>query len=255
MEALDLYSLLFLSVMSFAAGFIDAIVGGGGLITVPALMWTGLPVHYVLGTNKVAAVFGSFTSLLTYARSGLINWHLMRKLFPLSFGGSLLGVLAVRAVPSDVLRPIVVILLLVVFFYSLFKKDWGSVDRYQGESRRNLILSAAIAFVFGFYDGFFGPGTGTFIVFSLLFLGFDFLKATANTKVLNFGSNLAAVFLFIYFGTVNFYYGIVMGLTMIFGSVAGARFTIKRGAEFVRPVFLVITTILIGKEIIKVFFQ
>ncbi len=245
-----MYTLGFLVFFGFMAAFVDAVVGGGGLISIPALMWTGLPPVTVLGTNKAAAVMGALTSFVTFVKSGKVNGWLIRRLFPLSLIGSGIGVLTVRLVPSEILRPLVVVMLIAVLIYSIVKKDWGRENRYAGMSGRLLVLSGLTAFAFGFYDGFFGPGTGSFLLFAFLLVGFDFLGAAANARALNFASNIAAAVLFTYFGLVNFSYAVPMGLAMIAGAWCGARVALSKGTGYVRPLFIIMTTILIGKQLL-----
>ena len=235
------------------AAFIDSVVGGGGLISIPALMWTGLPPLTVLGTNKVAAVMGAFTSFVTFVRSGKVDGWLIRRLFPISLIGSGVGVVTVRLIPSEFLRPLVVVMLVLVLIYSICKKDWGKESTYQGMSAKLLALSCLVAFTFGFYDGFFGPGTGSFLLFAFLMVGFDFLGAAANARALNFASNISAAVLFSYFGIVDFAHAIPMGLAMIVGAWCGAHVALSKGAGYVRPLFIVMTTVLIGKQLFELF--
>lgn len=253
MGLLDLNMVAFLVFFGFMAAFIDAVVGGGGLISIPALMWAGLPPVTVLGTNKCAAVMGAFTSFATFVRSGRVDMWLIKRLFPVALIGSGLGVLTVRLIPSDVLRPLVVVMLIVVLLYSVFKKNWGNENRYEGMSGRMLVLSGLVSFAFGFYDGFFGPGTGSFLLFAFLLVGFDFIGAAANARALNFASNISAALLFAYFGLVDFSYAIPMGLAMIAGAWCGARVALKKGTGYVRPLFIIMTTVLIGKQLIDLF--
>ncbi|MGP1585238.1 MAG: TSUP family transporter [Schwartzia sp. (in: firmicutes)] len=249
MLELDLGMGAFLVVMGFLAAFIDSVVGGGGLISTPALMWTGLPLVTVLGTNKVAATMGALTSVVAFLRSGRVDVPLVKKLCPLSFVGSVAGVLTVRAVPPDFLRPLVVILLVAVAIYSAMKKDWGDVSTYHGMTARVTYLSFGVAFLFGFYDGFFGPGTGSFLLFSFLLLGFDFVGAAANARALNFSSNIAGLITFALLGAVEYRYALPMGLSMIVGAFCGTKMALTKGAGYVRPLFIVVTAILIGKQI------
>jgi len=253
MELLDPGMLAFLVFFGFMAAFIDAIVGGGGLISIPALMWTGIPPVYALGTNKMAAVMGAAMSFTTFLKSGNINGWLIRRLFPLSLIGSVCGVLVVRLVPSGILRPMVVTMLVLVLIYSIFKKDWGKTSTYDGVTPKMLVLSGFVALCLGFYDGFFGPGTGSFLLFAFLMLGFDFLGAAANARALNFASNIAGISVFLYFGLVDFSYAIPMGLAMIVGAYCGAKMALKKGTSFVRPLFIVMTTVLIGKQLLDLF--
>ena len=253
MEFLDAGTLAFLLFFGFMASFIDSVVGGGGLISVPALLWTGLPPVLALGTNKCAAVMGSFTSFITFVRSGKVDGYLMRRLFPLSFIGSALGVFTVQLLPPEILRPLVVVMLIAVLLYSMFKKDWGRENKYAGLSTKMLLLAGVVAFSLGFYDGFFGPGAGSFMLFGLLMVGFDFLGAAANARTLNFASNISAVIFFGYFGQIDFAHAIPMGLAMIAGAYCGASMALKKGVGYVRPLFIVMTTVLIGKLVWSLF--
>ena len=221
--------------MGFIAAFIDSVVGGGGLISVPTLMWAGLPMLNVLGTNKIASCMGACAGFLTYLRSGKIDRKIMRVMFPLAFIGSIIGVLVVREIPSDFLRPLVVVMLIVIAIYSLAKKNWNA-DKIS-TSHKNYLLGVVLIFVLGFYDGFFGP----------------FLGAAANARAANFASNLAAAFIFTGLGLVNFSYAIPMGVGMIIGAHFGAKMAISKGAAYVRPLFIGMTVILIGKQLIELF--
>jgi hypothetical protein len=178
----------------------------------------------------------------------------MKRLFPLSFIGSALGVFVVQMVPPDILRPLVIVMLIGVLLYSIFKKDWGKENKYAGMSTRLLLLSGVVAFSLGFYDGFFGPGAGSFMLFGLLMVGFDFLGAAANARTLNFASNLSAVIFFGACGLIDFTHAIPMGLAMIAGAYCGANMALKKGVGYVRPLFIIITTILIGKLVYGLFF-
>ena len=250
MELLSPDMLAFLVVFGFCAAFIDAVVGGGGLISIPALLWTGLPPHFALGTNKAASTMGAVTSFVTFVRSGRVNGWLIRRLFPLSLIGSMVGVLAVRQVSPEILRPLVLAMLVLVLIYSVLKKDWGRENHFAGLTKKMLVLSGAVAFGFGFYDGFFGPGTGSFLLFAFLLLGYDFLGAAANARALNFASNIAALVFFAAFGLVNWSYALPMGLAMVAGAWCGAHMALRKGTGYVRPLFIVMTTVLVGKQIV-----
>ena len=241
MELLPPDVLAFLIAFGFCAAFIDSVVGGGGLISLPALLWIGLP---------PAAVMGAVASFVTFVRSGRVNGWLIRRLFPLSLLGSVIGVLVVRQVSPDILRPLVTVLLIVVLVYSVLKKDWGRENHFTGLTTRMLVLSGVVAFTFGFYDGFFGPGTGSFLLFAFLMLGYDFLGAAANARALNFASNIAGVTVFAVLGLINWSYAIPMGLSMIVGAWCGAHMALKKGTGYVRPLFIAMTTVLIGKQIV-----
>lgn len=249
MENVSADMILFLIGAGFIASFIDSVVGGGGLISLPALLLTGLPPTIALGTNKMASVMGSCTSTLSFMRSGKIDIGIIKYLFPLSFIGSAFGVITVQQIPSQFLKPLVVIMLVAVTIYTFTKKDWGAVSTYNGMSKRTACLSGIVAFSIGFYDGFFGPGAGSFFIFAFLMIGFDFVVAAGNSKALNFASNIAAVLTFIYFGSINYYYAVPMGLSMIVGALAGSRLAIKKGAAYVRPLFLFVSVLLISKQL------
>jgi uncharacterized membrane protein YfcA len=249
LETLSLDTLLFLVAAGFTAAFIDSVVGGGGLISLPALLLAGLPTGAVLGTNKLGGTMSSMTSTISFLKSGKIELKLALALFPLSFLGSALGSWTVTLIPPDFLRPLVVVLLALVTVYSVFKKDWGKDAVYRGLTSRSRIGIAAAALLLGFYDGFFGPGTGSFLLFAFLLLGFDFVRAAGNARMLNFASNIASLLTFIAFGLVNFAYGLPMGLAMIAGAWAGSQFAIRKGSAFVKPLFIAVTSLLIGKQI------
>lgn len=249
MEAFDMGTITLLLGAGFLSAFIDSVVGGGGLISLPALMLTGLPPVVVLGTNKMASIMGSFTSSLSFLRSGKIDLGVIRYLFPLSLAGSALGVYVVQLLPPDFLKPMVIIMLLFVAVYSLLKKDWGQTARHGEITRRQRFLAMALALFFGFYDGFFGPGTGSFLLFGFLCLGFDFIGSAANARALNFGSNIAAAIFFSWLGYVNFAFALPMGVGMIAGALCGTRMALQKGARYVRPLFLCMTVLLIGKQI------
>jgi uncharacterized membrane protein YfcA len=246
--------LIFLMVSGFAAAFVDSVVGGGGLISLPAFLLTGLPPAVALGTNKMASVMSTLTSTLSFFRSGKIDVGLVRCLFPLSLIGSVLGVYVVQLIPPHFLKPLLVVLLFVVGVYSLCKKDFGEVSTYRGLSRKKGILSGLLVFLLGFYDGFFGPGAGTFFLFGFLLMGFDFVVAAGNSRALNFASNLAAVVAFAVRGLVNYYYSIPVGVAMVAGAWVGSRLAITQGVTYVRPLFIAVTCLLIGKQVWDLFF-
>ncbi|KEO83248.1 membrane protein [Tumebacillus flagellatus] len=246
---MSLGMLLFVMAAGFVASFVDSVVGGGGLISVPALLLTGLPTQVVLGTNKLAGTLSSFTSTVSFIRSGKVNFGLVKYLFPLSLLGSAAGVLVVKITPSDFLQPIVIVMLVAVTIYTLFRKNWGDQSTYKGLTKKVAVLGALAALGMGFYDGFFGPGTGSFLLFIFLTLGFDFVGAAGNSKVLNFGSNLAGMVTFMSLGLVNYAYGIPMAVAMILGALVGSRVAIRKGASYVKPLFICVSVLMIGKQL------
>ncbi|MGG2065490.1 TSUP family transporter [Bacillus sp. S14(2024)] len=250
MEDINLYTLVFLVLSGFLAAFIDSVVGGGGLISIPALLFTGLPPSTAIATNKLASSMGSLTSTISFIKSGKVNFRLVSKLFPLTVLGSFLGAYIVKHISSQVLQPLVLVLLIAVAIYTILKKDWGKDSKYEGMGWKRGLIFAVTVFTIGFYDGFFGAGTGSFLLFSFLIIGFDFIQSAGNAKVLNFGSNIAALIMFLYLDVVNFSYGIPMGIAMILGALVGSNFAIKKGVSYVRILFIVVTLFLIGKNIL-----
>lgn len=242
--------ILFLLAAGFVAAFVDSVVGGGGLVTVPALLMTGLAPGLALGTNKFGGTLSSLTSSASFFASGKVEGRLVARLFPLSFAGAALGTYTVQRIPSEFLRPLVVGMLAVILLYTLLKKSWtGSGRANEGLSRKSGLIVAAAAVVIGFYDGFFGPGTGSFLLFVFLLVGFDFVRASGNAKVLNLGSNAASLLLFALFHSIDYGYGLFLGAAMIAGAWTGSRVAIRKGAAYVKPLFIVVTSVLIGKQL------
>lgn len=234
--------------LGFLAAFIDAVVGGGGLISIPTLLAIGLPPSIALGTNKLASVFGSMTSAFRFIRSGKVDLKLVGRLFVPVFILAMLGASLATFLPAQLLKPIVIVILTLVLLYTIFKKDWGDVRRVQSFTVKKAILITILLSLIGFYDGFLGGGTGSFMMFILLMFGFDFLGAAGNAKVLNFASNLGALILFMILGEVNYLYGLIMAASMIVGSYVGAMFAIKQGVGYVKVLFIVVTALLILKN-------
>ncbi len=241
--------MLLVIIGGFLAAFVDSVVGGGGLVAVPVLLATGMPTTVVLGTNKLAGTMSSLTSTVSFMRSGHVDVKMVKKLFGLSLAGAVAGTLVLRLIPSDFLKPIIIVMLIAITVYTVFRKNWGSHSNFQGLTTRSSWLAAIAAAGLGFYDGFFGPGTGSFLIFAFLILGFDFVRAAGNAKVLNFGSNVASLGTFMFLGQVNYKVGIPMGIAMVCGSLLGSRVAIRKGSAYVRPLFIIVCTLLIGKQV------
>ncbi|WP_026574143.1 TSUP family transporter [Bacillus sp. UNC438CL73TsuS30] len=240
--------LVILVVFGFLAAFIDSVVGGGGLIALPALLFTGLSPAAAVATNKLAGTIGSLTSTIMFYRSGKLDIKSVYKLFPLTFIGSMIGAWTVHLMNPELLKPLMLVMLAAVAIYTIFKKDWGGISSVRKLSFQHMALFIFAIFAIGFYDGFLGPGTGSFLMFAFLMIGFDFLKAAGNAKFLNFGSNIAALIMFMFLGQVNYAYGIPMGIAQIAGSIVGSRFAIKRGSGYVRALFITVTFLLLAKN-------
>lgn len=255
MEILDPGTIAFLLISGFIASFIDSTVGGGGLISTPALLALGLPVNFALGTNKLAASMGSLMSVFSFWRAGKINKKIAMTLMPLSFIGSAIGAYVVYLLPEQLMKNIIVIMLVAVAVYTYRRKDWGDIASVKQLGKAALLGTVAMALGIGFYDGFFGPGTGSFLIFGFLFLGYDFVTAAGNAKALNFASGIGALLSFTFSGSVLWAYGLIMGVAMIAGAYFGSRMAIKHGASYVRPLYLIVTTLLIGKQVYELLFK
>ena len=207
----DILILVLLAVAGAFAGFVDSIVGGGGLISVPAMLLTNLPPSMALGSNKLSSIFGAGSASITFLRNHMVDFSLVRKLLSFTFIGSMLGTLAVVSLPPLYVKPIIIVLLVCVTLFVVFKKDWGEINRTSAVAGKALYICMAFALGIGVYDGFIGPGTGTFLIMGFIFTGFDFLHASANAKILNFTSNLASLIVFFCLGHVNIKYGLATG--------------------------------------------
>ena len=246
LESLSLFTGIFLWGGGFLAGFVDSIAGGGGIISLPVLLSVGIPPHQALGTNKLQGSFGSFTAAVNYTRKGLVDF---KKIVPgilFTAIGALLGTVAIQMLSATFLQHVIPPLLAVVFFYTLFTPDMGRRDLKPKMNERLFYVLAG--FILGFYDGFFGPGTGSFwTLLFVLFLGLDLKKATAHTKITNFTSNIIALSVFIIGGKVLFLAGIIMGTGQVAGAYAGSKLVIRNGVGFVRVFFLTVVAITVAR--------
>lgn len=239
----------FLFVFGFIGAFINALVGGGGLISLPTLLAVGLPPATAIGTNKLAAAAGNLIAMLTFRQAGKVNLKLLLPVLPWVFVASCAGAVSVQLLSPTLLRPLIIILLIAVFVYSVIKKDMGFVANKLGITKKRFWLASLMLVALAFYDGFFGPGTGSFMIFILLFMGMDFMQAAGSSKLLNLTSNTAALLTFAWFGSVNFSYGAVLAVGMMLGAYAGSRLALTKGTAFIRWVFISVTGVLILKNI------
>ncbi|MFE8917092.1 TSUP family transporter [Staphylococcus pasteuri] len=244
----DVYVILIIVLFGFLAAFIDSVVGGGGLISTPALLAIGLPPAVALGTNKLASSFGTLTSTIKFVRSGNVDLKIVAKLFPFVLVASVGGAYLATMLPAQLLKPLIIVALSLVFIYTLVKKDWGSVRTFTSFTPIKATMFVIAYLIIGFYDGFIGGGTGSFMLFVLLMFGFDFLSAAGNAKVLNFASNIGALILFMSLGQVNYFYGMIMAISMIVVSYVGAQFAISKGVGYVKVLFIIVTAVLIVKN-------
>lgn len=237
----------------FLAGFVDSIAGGGGIISVPVLLSVGLPPHFALGTNKFQSSFGSLTASLNYTRNGLVKFHQVLWGILFTAIGAAIGTLVIQRLPQEILQYIIPIMLLGVFLFMLFSKDLGVEDQ---QARMNTHLFFLIfGLTLGFYDGFFGPGTGNFwMIAYVLLLGFNLKKATAYTKWVNFTSNIVALCFFAIGGKVLVLPGLVMAGGQFSGAFLGSRLVLRSGTRFIRIFFLLVTGATILRLIYTTFF-
>ena len=244
----DIITLLLLIAAAFLAGLIDAIAGGGGLITVPALMAIGLPPQVALGTNKLQASFGSGSAMLHFVRSGTVKLsECLAGIFWTAVGAGA-GVLAIQRLDPAILRQLVPWMLVIIAAYTLFTPKLGAEDIHARISPR--LFYPLFGLAIGFYDGFFGPGTGSFWAMGfVLLLGYSLVRATAHTKVMNFTSNFVALGIFLMAGQVHLLEGLLMGGAQFIGARIGAKLVIKKGAKFIRPVFIIIVLAITAKLI------
>jgi uncharacterized protein len=243
------YVIVLLAVTAFFAGTVDAIAGGGGLITLPALLAAGLPPHLALGTNKGQSVWGSGAALVAFWRAGRIDKRQAAYTFVLGLVGARVGVELVLAVDRDVLRPIVIGMLIGAAVLLLIKKPSRDEDDIPEDKRqRYLLIACALALAIGFYDGFFGPGTGTFLIVGFVaWCGKSMTRATADAKVVNFASNLASVITFGMAGIVAWNVALPMAVGQLAGGIVGARMAIKGGARLIRMMVLAVSGALVAK--------
>ena len=239
-----------ITLASLLAGFVDAIVGGGGLILLPALFATfpSAPPATLLGTNKAGSVWGTAMATWQYSRRVQIRWHAMLPAALAGFGGAFAGAWAVTALSPDFLRKLLPLVLVFVLGYTLVKKELGRhhTPRYAGSAE--WMAASLIGATIGFYDGFFGPGTGSFFVFLLVrVLGYDFLNASASAKLLNVSTNVAALILFSMKGHVWWHFAAPLAVANVLGSVLGTHMALKHGTGFVRYIFIIVVSVLILK--------
>lgn len=253
---LTIATALFLLAASFFAGFIDSIAGGGGLIQLPALL-IGLPnsdTAEVLGTNKLSSIFGTTTAAALYRKQIKPDPKVLIAMGLPAFLGSAGGAVLASKIPTSSMRPMVLVLLIAVAIYTWFKPDLGKFENLRHQPRRRVQIAAFAGAVIGFYDGIFGPGTGSFLILILVAsLGYAFITASAIAKVVNVATNVGAILVFGLHGAVIWQIGIIMGIANISGAVVGARLAIKGGSTLVRKVFLLVTIALIVKVGIATF--
>ncbi|MDR0458796.1 MAG: TSUP family transporter [Burkholderiaceae bacterium] len=242
--------LLIISLASLLAGCVDSIVGGGGLILVPALfaVYPQAAPATLFGTNKSASIWGTAFATVQYGRRVKLRWRVLLPAACTALVGAFMGAWLVTRIEPGFLRRALPFILLAVLLYTLAKKDLGRIHAPRYTPNREIAIACAIALIMGWYDGFFGPGTGSFFIFLFVrLLGYDFLNASASAKLLNVSTNLAALALFAVKGHVWWHIGLTMAIANIAGSLIGTRLALKHGAVFVRGAFIIVVLTLIFK--------
>jgi hypothetical protein len=249
-EHLSIFSISLLCVLAFCAGLIDSVVGGGGLIQIPALFNVFPAAHEatLFGTNKLAAVCGTSVAARSYVGRVHIAWSLVLPAAVAAFIMAFLGAATVSYIPRGVLRPLVLLLIVVMAAYVFWKKDFGRLQRPLKVGTRERVLSVLTGGAIGFYDGLFGPGTGSFLIFLFIrFFAFDFLQASVSAKFVNIATNIAALAYFVPTGNVLYQVAIAMAVFNMLGAFAGTWVAMKHGTAFVRVLFLMLLVILVFK--------
>jgi uncharacterized membrane protein YfcA len=245
---LDPVTISFLTLIALFAGFVDSIAGGGGTVTLPALMAVGIPPHQALATNKLQSSFGSLTATLNYSRLGMMNIRDLLLGVVTTLMGALAGSIAVQRFRADSLQHLILLMLVVIFVYTLFSPRLG-VEPSAGRVG-DIPLYSGAGLAIGFYDGFFGPGTGSFWTMALVLgLGLDLKSATAQTKLFNFISNIVSLCIFVHAGLVLWMVGIAMGAGQMAGAYIGSTMVHRRDVRFVRIFFLIVVSATIFKLI------
>src|SRR3954469_994907 len=241
---------LILCCFSMTAGFVDAAVGGGGLIQLPAalILLPGVPIPTILGTNKFASLFGTSFALQRYARHVKIDWPTVAPAAGVAFLCAIAGARAVNLLDPKLLRPVILVLLVAVATYVLLAKNLGLIHAPKHPPHRARLIGIALGIILGFYDGFFGPGMGSFLIFAFVgIFGFDFLSASASAKAVNWATNVASLIYFSWTGQLLYLVGAAMAASNIVGSMIGTHLAIAKGSRFVRILFLVVVCGLILK--------
>jgi uncharacterized membrane protein YfcA len=241
---------------AFLAGFIDSIVGGGGLIQLPGMLVTlpDYPVQKLLGTGKIPSFCGTFAATLQYAKHVHFNWKFIITTSICALTMSSVGSSLVQYIDSQSLKPIILILLIFVAIYTFIKKDLGSLSTKSLSSQKSLLYGILMGCTLGFYDGFFGPGTGSFLILGFITIfGFDFINASANAKIVNLFTNIGSIIVFGLHGSIVWQFAIPMAVMNLTGSFIGSRLALLRGNGFVRKVFLGVIFLMIIRYSIDIF--
>jgi uncharacterized membrane protein YfcA len=249
LESVELTTLLLIVVAGFAAGWVDAVVGGGGLIQLPAMLLVpGISPVQALATNKMGSIFGTATSAVTYYSRVRPDLRTALPMAAIALAGSFGGAVLAATLPASVFKPVIVAALVAVALFTALRPSVGELTRLRHEGRRHYVVACAIGAVIGFYDGLIGPGTGSFLIIGLVSaMGYAFLEASAKAKIVNMATNAGALLFFLPHGSLLWGLGLVLGLANMAGGYLGARTAVKQGSRFIRVVFLTVVGALILK--------
>lgn len=239
------HEIIILCIAAFAAGFIDSIVGGGGLVQTPTILVTlpRYPLATLLGTTKIPAIFGTSIAAIQYSVKVNIKWRLLAVMLPIALIAAYLGSRTISFASNSFMKPVFFCMLIIVAIYTYRKKDFGTTVSKDISAKKEMTYSALFALLIGFYDGFIGPGAGSFLVlFFISVIGFDFLKASAHAKLVNVSTNLGSILYFTGSGHILYQYAIPMAIFNFAGSILGARLAILKGNKFIRIFFLIVIT-------------
>lgn len=249
LEELHLATILLVLVAGFAAGWVDAVVGGGGLLQLPALLLVpGITPVEALATNKLGSIFGTTTSAVTYYRRAHPDLRTALPMAAIALGGSFGGAILAASLPSSVFKPIIVAALVAVAIFTALKPSVGTLTQLRHRGIRHYGTAAGIGLVIGFYDGLIGPGTGSFLIIAMVtLLGYNFLGASAKAKIVNMATNFGALMFFLPNGSILWGLGLLLGVANMAGGYTGSRMAISQGSRFIRIVFLAVVGALIIK--------
>ena len=255
---METHIIIILCIAAFLAGFVDAIVGGGGLIQTPVAMilLPNLAVANIIGSLKIPAFSGTSFAAFQYLKKVKMNWKLLSIMAFVAFFSAFLGSNLLTLVENDFMKPLLFVVLILIAIYTFTKKDFGTHQAKEHSVKRQFLLAVSMSICIGFYDGFIGPGTGSFLVLGFVsVLGFDFLHASANAKMVNLATNFGSICLFILKGKIIWAIAIPMAVCNALGGFIGAKFAIKKGNTFIRKFFLFVVLLTLIRFGYDVFFQ
>lgn len=243
--------LIIIAVGMFITGFVDAIAGGGGVISVPILMWSGLPVKSAIATNKIGGMVGNSTTAFNYYKKGKVDTELFKRCAFLAFAGAVTGTQLLRFISSEFLEGVIPYILILLVMYTLASKGKGIEDNFKGYTERNKKAGMLLVFMVGVYNGFFGPASGSFMTMGLIGIyGFDFLTATGTSKPLNLMMTFSSGIILLFMGGADLKVGLLCAVFRSIGGRAGSSFAVRIGSKMVKPIFITACTVVIIKMMV-----